>query len=79
MAVAGRQVGRLRESGRRLSRNDLRVIVMAQLVRGLSYLNASNEALDTLERQAKPIEAAIRNLGSGAERVRRGESHIAAS
>jgi len=55
-------VARLRDSNRSLSRNDVRIIVMAQLLRELSQVTSSAAALDFLEDQAETIEAAINSL-----------------
>ena len=60
--VAAHQVTRLRDSNRSLSRNDVRIIVMAQLLRALSHAESSAAALDILEDQAETIEAAISRL-----------------
>lgn len=62
MEVAAHQVTRLRDSNRSLSRNDVRIIVMAQLLRELSQVTSSAVALDILEGQAEVIEAAISRL-----------------
>ena len=48
-AVAEDQVGRLRRAGRRMSRNDVRVIVMAQLLRRLSVTDTVENALVCLD------------------------------
>lgn len=62
MAVASHQVTRLRESGRSLSRNDIRIIVMAQLLCQLSHGDSASAALQCLEREAAESEAAITRL-----------------
>ncbi len=64
MAVATRQVARLRSTGRLLSRNDLRVIVMAQLLRQLSQTPRTDAALETLAENSAGIERAIEQLTS---------------
>lgn len=56
---AAGQVGRLRTSGRKLSRNDVRIIVMAQLIRQLSRSHTWDSALTVLESSASEIEVAI--------------------
>jgi putative DNA methylase len=60
--VASHQIWRLRGSGRRLSRNDVRVIVMAQMIGQLSHDRTSAEALRQLKREQASIEAAINGL-----------------
>lgn len=57
-----RQVERLRASGRRLSRNDVRIIVMAQLLRPLSVTASLTEALTLLEANASQVEPVIDRL-----------------
>lgn len=59
---AAAQVRRLRDRGRRLSRNDVRVIVMAQLIRQLSQSHTLAEAIALLDASNDEIEAAIRSL-----------------
>ena len=60
--VAMKQVERLRSSGRRLSRNDVRVIAMAQLLRRLSMLHSLETALQLLEMGGAEIESIITKL-----------------
>ena len=60
--VAAHQVTRLRDSNRSLSRNDVRIIVVAQLLRELSQMTSSTAALGILKNQAETIEAAINRL-----------------
>ena len=60
--VAMRQFQRLRSSGRRLSRNDVRVIVMAQLLRRLSMSQGLEAALPLLEASGAEIESTIARL-----------------
>lgn len=64
--VAAEQVRRLRASGRRLSRNDVRVIVMAQLLRQLSIFHTMDAALASLQTANGEIEALIAELHAGA-------------
>ena len=59
---AAQQVQRLRSSGRRLSRNDIRVIVMAQLLRRLSVSHCLETALPLLEPGGAEIESTITKL-----------------
>jgi adenine-specific DNA methylase len=61
-----RQVKRFRKSGRTLSRNDLRVIVMAQLLRHLSLLEDAETALQVMERQAGATDLALNELSQRA-------------
>lgn len=60
--LAAERVRRLRGAGRRLSRNDVRVIVMAQLVRQLSVSLSLEAALRLLDNSDAEIEALIRRL-----------------
>lgn len=53
------QVERLRSAGRRLSRNDVRIIVMAQLLRPLSIASSLAEALALLEVNSVQVESVI--------------------
>ena len=59
---AASQVTRLRESGRKLSRNDVRIIVMVQLIRQLSRSHTLEAALALLEGSTAEIEASIHSL-----------------
>lgn len=68
MTVAAHQVSRLRESGRYLSRNDVRIIVMAQLVRQLSRTGTSDAALSILADQCDDIETAIEQFHTQSEK-----------
>lgn len=66
--VAMEQVQRFRSSGRSLSRNDVRVIVMAQLVRRLSMSHCLETALWLLEADGEQIESTITKLyGQGTD------------
>lgn len=56
------QVCRFQESGRNLSRNDVRVIIMAQLLRRLSSSCQLSSALSLLESSRAEIEAMIECL-----------------
>lgn len=62
---AASQVARLRDSGRKLSRNDVRIIVMAQLIRQLSRSHTLEAALALLEGSNSEIEASIHSLHGG--------------
>ncbi len=57
--VAGEQVGRLRRVGRKLSRNDIRIVVMAQIIRFLSTCAESQAAYAFLEHQNGKINDVI--------------------
>ena len=59
LRVVSRQIGRFGKRGRRLSRNDVRVIVMAQAIKQLSQLRDIDEARRILEASQPKIEAAI--------------------
>lgn len=59
---AASQVARLRGAGRKLSRNDVRIIVMAQLIRQLSRSHSQEAALSLLKVSSPEIEAAIESL-----------------
>lgn len=61
-SVATGQIQRMRTSGRRLSRNDVRVIIMAQLLRQLSNSHAMTAALAALDAADGQVEALIREL-----------------
>jgi adenine-specific DNA methylase len=63
MQVAAHQVTRLHKTGRGLSRNDLRIVVMAQLLCQLSHGESSLVALQRLEEESAESEAAITRLG----------------
>ncbi len=69
LPAAANQTSRLRSAGRRLSRNDVRVIVMAQLLRQLSMSLTVEAAVSLLEGSARDIESHIDHLhaiGAGA-------------
>ena len=61
-SAATDQVQRLHMSGRKLSRNDTRVIVMAQLVRQLSIFDSVERALSSLEVAEGQAETLIAKL-----------------
>ena len=58
-SAAAKQAARFRTVGRRLSRNDVRVVLMAQLVRRLSMYSTVDAALDALASCCSDIEARI--------------------
>ena len=60
--MATEQVVRFRDAGRRLSRNDVRVILMAHLLRQLSVSHTAEAALNTLESSDDAIEIHIGRL-----------------
>ncbi len=64
-SVAANQVKRLSGSGRPLSQGDIRVIIMAQLIRQLSAFGNKREALLVLEASADQIKALIVKLHVG--------------
>lgn len=57
--VAGEQIGRLRRVGRKLSRNDVRVVVMAQIIRFLSACDDHRAARAFLEDRAAKVDDVI--------------------
>jgi adenine-specific DNA methylase len=71
-AIATEQVQRLRSGGRRLSRNDVRVIVMAQFIRRLSVSHRLEAALPLLHSNDTEIEAAITSLHDDKKMAREG-------
>ena len=72
LPIVSGQVGRLRKRGRKLSRNDVRIIVMAQLIRYLSLLPSLEAALSVLETSEAEIEAAIGSMHSPCSRKTEG-------
>ena len=62
VSAATEQVARFRKAGRGLSRNDVRVVVMAQLIRQLSASRTVEGALNLLEATSTEIEAHIERL-----------------
>lgn len=66
LEVAEKQVDRLRGVGRKLSRNDLRVVVMAQIVRFLSDCAEPTAARTFVEGRHDEIENAIESLALSA-------------
>lgn len=64
--VAASQIQRMKDSGRYLSRNDVRVIVMAQLLKQLSISSDIESALSILEVSRPEIEETIAALHSDA-------------
>ncbi len=61
-AKAAAKAQRLRDRGRRLSRNDVRVIVMAQLIEELSLLFSPQAAVAVLDSSDSEIETLIGDL-----------------
>ena len=65
------QIDRLRTSGRRLSRNDVRVILMAQFLKHLSCKDSAKESLQLLDGSEDEIDRQIERLhGAGTLEVR---------
>ncbi|MDQ8755730.1 DNA methyltransferase [Sphingosinicella sp. LHD-64] len=56
------QVDRFTRAGRRLSRNDIRVVAMAQTLRHLSYYSSTASALERLEDAFGKIDEGIEHL-----------------
>jgi len=71
--TATSQVQRLRRAGRELSRNDIRVVVTAQILRYLSSMGNTSVVLATLDERVDEIETLIEQL-YGASAPRRDES-----
>lgn len=70
VSAATAQVARFRRSGRKMSRNDVRIILMAQLIRRLSTSHTIGGAVRLLEIATDQIETHIDRLhavGQGAE------------
>lgn len=66
--VAAEQARRLRTAGRTLSRNDVRVIVMAQLLRQISVCTSTDASMAILDSSGAEVEALIEQIhhdGSG--------------
>ena len=59
---AASQVARLREAGRTLSRNDVRIIIMAQFIRQLSCFHTLEASLLLLQVSGTKVEAVIESL-----------------
>jgi len=59
---AASQVARLREAGRTLSRNDVRIIIMAQIIRQLSCSHTLEASLFLLKVSGTKVEAMIETL-----------------
>lgn len=66
------QVSRLACAGRRLSRNDVRIIVMAQLLRQLSLSDSAKAAVVRLDETSAEAEAEIARLYALSEQLRAG-------
>lgn len=64
---AAMQAQRFCARGRKLSRNDVRVIVMAQLIRQLSHSHTMDEAIDLLDAAEDDIEETIRSIHRNAQ------------
>ncbi len=62
LPIVSEQVVRLRELRQKLSLNDVRIIVMAQLIRQLSRMRELKAALSLLQTSEPEIEDAIQNL-----------------
>lgn len=60
--IAGDQIGRLRQVGRRLSRNDIRIVIMAQVVRFLSIRTDVRQAGEFLGGRNERVEEMIKTF-----------------
>ena len=65
---AGAQAQRLRDRGRGLSRNDVRIIVMAQLILDLSLLCSPGAAVEVLDASDAEIETTIWDIHETGDR-----------
>ncbi len=64
-SAAAQQVTRFNDVGRRLSKNDVRVVLMAQVLRRLSTGSSGVETLGWLDTQREPIERTIERIYDG--------------
>lgn len=64
LPIAYEQVARLRKLRRKLSLNDVRIVVMAQLIRQLSRMRESKAALSLLQSSEPEIEDTIQSLNA---------------
>lgn len=71
-----KQIARFRMSQRALSRNDIRIIVMAQLLRRLSVSYSTDAALDLLDSNGAEIEALIEHLHDAGGDSSRGDRRV---
>ena len=62
LPITSEQIARLKGRGRRLSRNDVRIVVMAQLIRQLSRLHTLEAALSFMATSRPGIESLIQSL-----------------
>ena len=60
--IAEDQIGRLRRAGRRLSRNDIRIVIMAQVVRFLSIRADVRKAGEFLDGRNGPVEEMVQTF-----------------
>ena len=74
-AVAKNQIVRLRASGRKLSRNDILVIIMAQVLRQLSNLDVEDQALTSLDASEQGVESLICELHARSDEAHGEENH----
>lgn len=76
--TAADQVCRLNAAGRKLSRNDVRVILTAQVIARLSRARDASVALKSVEELGKTIERQINSLCEGQKLIKRptGEANI---
>ncbi len=75
LPAATEHVSRFQRAGRQLGRNDVRIVLMAHLIRRLSTFRTVKNALKALETADKEIEARIDRLHAvGAQSARENES-----
>ena len=75
--LAQAQADRLRASGRKLSRNDVRIIVMAQLLRQISCLPTVDSALHLLDTANGETETLIDHIHAAREARNKNNTHAA--
>ena len=75
VSAATEQVTRFRQAGRKLSRNDVRIILMSQLIRWLSTSHTVEDALRFLETAADGIEIHIDRLHAVSQGVETAEGY----
>jgi len=61
-SCSGEQIARFNRARRLLSRNDVRVILMAHVIRGLSWASSEKSAVSVLDLLGKELEIVIDRL-----------------
>ena len=75
VSMATEQVTRFWQAGRKLGRNDVRIILIAQLIRRLSTSHTVEDALSFLETAADEIESHIDHLHAAGQGVETSEGN----